>query len=407
MRIFRWTLIGLLIQLLVGVAAAAAEFPGRTGRIFFTTPSRGDFPPECGIASVSPNGTGYECSYPFEFAPSLSPDHSLFVDENDSDPTQLSTVRPNGTGARTLTHTSAAQNYAPTFSPDSRQIIYSQYGGSADGLYLMQVDGSGQRQLTSDGGLGPVFSPDGTQIAYYRTGIFIANADGSGSHAILLNSHRSDPFAFTNVDQLNSTPNWSPDGRQIVFTRQTRTVSPQGLSSQIDVYAMNADGSAVRQLTSTPGVNEEEPAWSPDGRQIAYFKAPESNPDGVGEIWVMNADGTGARKVADGRLPHWSTLQGGPGRPGLVLKFRKLNRHRRCLGRLDGFFAGVKTRATKWTGFDFTLYVDGRLILQETNSRGRGSGVDTLRRGRHRLKLVMTDPAAGDTRVRTAKFRRC
>ena len=86
---------------------------------------------------------------------------------------------------------------------------------------------------------------------------------------------------------------------------------------------MNPDGSGVRQLTSSTGVNEEEPSWSPDGRQVAYFKMPRQNPDGVGEIWVMNADGSGQRAVALGWHPHWSTVQGGPGRPRLQIQLRK------------------------------------------------------------------------------------
>jgi WD40-like Beta Propeller Repeat len=405
-RILRWTLLGLLAQLLIGVAPAAAEFPGPSGRIFFTTPTRFDFPPACGAASVSANGTGYECVDPFGFDPSVSPNHRLITEERPGVPVQVYSVNLAGRGARRLTSTSGPDNLAPTFSPDSRRILYFQNGGNADGVYVMNADGSGQRRLTADAGFGPVFSPNGAQIAYFGTGITIAGADGGGSHAILANTRTFIPPSAI-VTQTNSEPNWSPDGRQIIFTRQTATIAPGSHSIQVDVYVMNADGTGVRQLTSTPGVNEEEPSWSPDGLRIAYFKMPERNPDGLGEIWVMNADGGGARRVALGWHPHWSSVQGGPGRPRLVLGFRKINRHSSCLGKFDGFVASVKTRASALTLFDFTLFIDGRKVDQVSDATSLGGGVDLLRRGTHRLKFVMTDPAVHDTVTRSATFRVC
>jgi TolB protein len=397
------------VGLLVCAAPAAAEFPGRNGRIFFSTPNRADFPPKCGTASVSADGTGYECVDPFGFDPSLSPDHRLIAEERPGMPVQLYSVKPRGGGARRLTSTSQADNFAPTFSPDSRRILYFQNGGDADGIYVMNADGSGQRRLTTDAGFGPVYSPNGAQIAYFGTGISIAAADGSDSHVILPNTRTvNPPPSFSIVTVTNSEPNWSPDGRQLVFARQTSTTSPAGHSTEVDVFAMNADGTGIRQLTSTPAVNEGEPSWSPDRRQIAYFRMPERNPDGVGEIWIMNADGTHPHRIAFGWHPHWSTLQGGPGRPRLVLRFFKTHRHSRCLGQLDGFGAYAKTRASKPTRFDFTLFIDGREVDQVSDARNLADGADTVRgRGTHSLKFVMTDPAVHDTVIRTATFRKC
>ena len=171
----------------------------------------------------------------------------------------------------------------------------------------------------------------------------------------------------------------------------------------------NADGTGIRPLTATGGVQEEMPSWSPDARQIAYFRARPGDPDGVGEIWVMNADGTSPRKVALGWHPHWSTVQGSPGQPRLVLHIQKLDRHRSCLGQYDGLVASVKTRSSKQTRFDFALYVDGRQVDHVFATRSLGLGVDLLqlRRGPHRMRAVMTDPAVHDTAIRTATFRKC
>ena len=157
-------------------------------------------------------------------------------------------------------------------------------------------------------------------------------------------------------------------------------------------------------------MNEVDPSFSPDGRMIAYYRLRADRGDEFGEIWVMNADGTGKRRVALGANPEWSTLQGGPGRPRLSFRFHRINSHRRCLGRLDGWSVIVKTKAQRYTDFDISFYVDGRLLDQESNTRGLGMGVDLTqaRRGRtHRIRVVVEDPAVHDRVARTFKFRRC
>ena len=70
----------------------------------------------------------------------------------------------------------------------------------------------------------------------------------------------------------------------------------------------------------------------------------------------------------------------------------------------------VKTTALRYTDFDISFYVDGRLLDQESNSRSLGMGVDLTqaRRGRtHRIRVVVEDPAVHDRVARTFKFRRC
>jgi hypothetical protein len=178
----------------------------------------------------------------------------------------------------------------------------------------------------------------------------------------------------------------------------------------IDVFSMNADGTDVRQLTSTPGMTEVDPSYSPDGRMIAYYRKPADRDDTFGEVWVMNADGSGKRRVALGANPEWSTLQGGPGRPRMRFRFHRLNPHRSCLGPRDGWSVRVKTTALRFTDFDIAFYVDGRLVDSESGTRDLGYGVDLTRasRGRtHRLRVVVEDDAAHDRVARTFKFRRC
>ena len=98
---------------------------------------------------------------------------------------------------------------------------------------------------------------------------------------------------LSRTSRYEGFPSWSPDGSQIVFV-----AAPKGDS---DVYVMNADGTGVRRLAgSARRANDLYPAWSPDGRLIAFT----SNRDGVeNELYVMRADGTGLRRLT--RTPDW------------------------------------------------------------------------------------------------------
>jgi len=410
---------------LLDVAPAGAEFPGRNGRIYFTTPNRADFGPSCGVASVSPAGTRYECVEPGGFDPSVSADGRLIAEVRPGDPVQVYTVQPDGTRIRRLTRTTFGDNFAPTFSPDRRRIFYFLASGNDNGVYVMSADGSGQRQLTTDSGFGPVASPDGTQIAYYQSpGISLARSDGSGSHVILANQRTTkvSPIGTTATVTrslvTNSEPNWAPSGRQLAFTRRA-TITSQTCnlttgactstgSDATDVWTASADGTGLRQLTATPGVEESEASWSPDGRQIAYFRHRHDDADGVGEIWVMNADGSGKHAVARGWHPYWSSVQRTPPAPRLKTRIVRLHPNRRCLKLAeDAIVLDITTKALKETRFDITVYLDGKFLDAISDARDEGTPPTFVRRGRHKVKFVVTDAAMHERPSRTVTFRGC
>jgi Tol biopolymer transport system component len=108
-------------------------------------------------------------------------------------------------------------------------------------------------------------------------GLLVTPALGLGDR--LLSLIRSTP---TPLDV--QTPAWSPDGRKIAF------VSRRDGNSEI--YVINADGSGQENLTQHPA-RDSHPSWSRDGRKLAF----ESRRDGNSEIYVMNADGSGLRNV--------------------------------------------------------------------------------------------------------------
>jgi Tol biopolymer transport system component len=116
--------------------------------------------------------------------------------------------------------------------------------------------------------------------------IFIVNPDGSG---------------LTNVtaaaDSDESEPSWSPDGRRVAFT----STRDGGISGAPAVYVMNADGTGVRKLVGG-GLEQSSPAWSPDGRWIAFSRCTFFTESGVcssAQIVVVQPDGQGARNVTE------------------------------------------------------------------------------------------------------------
>ena len=122
-------------------------------------------------------------------------------------------------------------------------------------------------------------------------GLLVAPALAIGDHLLELLHGKSRPGGDV------QTPAWSPDGRKLAF------VSRRDGNSEI--YVMNADGSEQENLTREPA-NDSHPSWSRDGRKLVFV----SRRDGNSEIYVMNADGSGLRNLtrtpSDDLDPAWS-----------------------------------------------------------------------------------------------------
>jgi len=181
---------------------------------------------------------------------------------------------------------------AQVVNPATSKIAFWRWGEFH--IYLMNGDGSGVTQLTTQASMSPSWSPAGRQIAFEssgggKSGIFVMNADGSSVTRL------------TASPDFDDAPNWSPDGRQVAFHRTS------GFRGDVEVYVVNGDGSGLTQLTRSPApVVNKGPRWSPDGRHIAFT----SNRDGNEEIYVMNADGSAQTRLTDNpasdRSPSWS-----------------------------------------------------------------------------------------------------
>jgi Tol biopolymer transport system component len=166
---------------------------------------------------------------------------------------------------------------------------------------MIDLDGFSQTNLTKTPKLEetfPDFSPNGSQMCFTRqsstpqqppSGIYVMDIDGS------------DPILLYEDDYGLMKCDWSPDGKKIAFT------TDMDYPSDPEVYVINADGSGLTNLTRNSAV-DTDPAWSPDGTKITFA----SNRDGDFNIYTMNADGSGIAQLTNERYdeldPHWQPL---------------------------------------------------------------------------------------------------
>jgi Tol biopolymer transport system component len=246
-----------------------------------------------------------------DWAPAWSPDGQKIAWTSRSHGTGADVFVMNADGSDQQNLTPKPGNRGePRWSPDGRAILFtavppgqprSASGWPYSDVYVMNADGSGQRNLTHTPAAGegdPAWSPDGQHIAFTRLAgppgevrIVVMNADGSAKHAVTPTLAHPGDRAPTAV--------WAPDGQRIAFW------------DDFAIYVVNADGSGLRRLTRNAF---EGPNWSPDGRKLIFVRArhQKSRPHWQGgDLWVMNADGTGQRNLTrtqrgDGHAATWA-----------------------------------------------------------------------------------------------------
>ena len=177
-------------------------------------------------------------------------------------------------------------------SPDGRRLVFLHGSRNKPRVALSNLDGTGLHDVTDSTqvGINPDWSPDGKRVVFTlvdsaRHGqIAIVDADG-GTVRVLTHM---DP-----AEGLPQWPNWSRDGKWIVI--QAGIYNRQKFEESIaHLWVVDARTGAATKLNPHTNYSlDETPSWFPDGRHIAF----QSNRSGVMQVWVMNADGTGARQV--------------------------------------------------------------------------------------------------------------
>lgn len=202
-----------------------------------------------------------------------------------------------GGGRRQVLDDVQGMTFAPRFSPDGNRAVFSAATGTGSDIFVSEVGSRQRRQLTQTASIdtAPCFSQDGGQIVFEsdRGGtqqLYVMSAGGGEARRISFGEGRY------------ATPVWSPRGDLIAFTKL--------VGGRFHIGVMRTDGSNERLLTAS--YIDEGPTWAPNGRVIMFFRETPGESGGP-QLYSVDVTGRNLRRVQTGGFasdPSWSGLLG-------------------------------------------------------------------------------------------------
>ena len=203
------------------------------------------------------------------------------------------------TGVQEVVGNFPGMTFAPRFSPDGKKIIMSFAKDGNSDIYSMDLETRVVEQITKHPSIdtSPSYSPDGKYITF--------NSDRSGLQQIyVMRSDGTQVKRITHGAGLYGTPVWSPRGDLIAFTKVRK--------GRFYIGVMRSDGSGERLLTEN--FYQEAPSWSPNGRVLIFYRETKSDSKGKGfsaKLWSIDITGYNEKKIkteTDASDPSWSSL---------------------------------------------------------------------------------------------------
>ena len=193
----------------------------------------------------------------------------------------ICSVNADGSDYRRLTNQNSTDFYA---SARGGEILFSSRREGSFRLFHMNTDGGNQASMppTNIGSIfAPELSPDGTRIAFTA-------AAGSIQHIWVLDRTTNGLTQLTFDGTNNLDPTWSPDGQQIAFASDR--------NGGMERHIINANGTGLRKITTGVGQQGGRSEWSPDGRWLAFYAGPSNDRN----IYLAAVDGSTVFQITDG-----------------------------------------------------------------------------------------------------------